>query len=383
MLNPEQKQILSFFLRYPGEAYAMLNTQFHFTGEFLKKCEHVIDWSGILKNSSVINSTDFIQRHEDKFNWFDLSGAYRINWTEEMLEKYKDRLNWSTKNKDENGKTYVWSFSNNRGFEWTIERLEKYKDYLDWVDFHFNFGAFWTEEMIEKYDYAIIWELFHPQSRQPFSKEFIEKYITKTEKPWWIMGIHDNAELISKYADDIEWSVVSRSEQLPWSKEFINMWFKRLDKEQLARNSKAIHNMEMFEYLRRKWDNDMKYFYLSCCPGNFWTPELVEKYRDEWDWACMSMNTALPWSEEFIDTYSHKWRFRNDQPDALIKEGEEVFYNPGLSNNHAIPWSLPLIEKYEKKWDIETLFDNVAIWDKVFSKQVNEELVDLFFKIQF
>lgn len=380
MLNKVQKRILSFFLRYPHEAYMLINTHFDFTDEFLKKYDKVIDWKKMAKNS-LMNNADFIERFEDKLNWYALSESFNLIWTEEILERYKDRLNWSSKNKDENGETYFWNFSNNRGFTWTIERIEKYKEYLDWFDFHSNLGDFWTEEMIEKYAGALIWELFYPRSKQPFSKKFIEKYITMTEKPWLKLGIVHCPELIIKYADDIEWSVVSLSEQLPWSKEFIDMWFSRLDKSQLARNSKAIHNMEMFEYLRKKWDDDMKYFYLSCCPGNFWTRELVEKYKDEWDWSCMSGNTALPWSVEFIETYRGKWRFRNQETAALIKDGRRDFFNPGLSYNWAIPWSIQLIEKYEEEWDIEYLFCNVAIWHKAFSEQVNEELVEFFFRI--
>jgi len=37
--------------------------------------------------------------------------------------------------------------------------------------------------------------------------------------------------------------------------------------------------------------------------GAPWTPELIEKYKDYWDWEYLTDNKSLPWSEELIEKY--------------------------------------------------------------------------------
>lgn len=37
-----------------------------------------------------------------------------------------------------------------------------------------------------------------------------------------------------------------------------------------------------------------------------WTPELIEKYADKWDWDELSNNKSIPWSLNFINKYADK-----------------------------------------------------------------------------
>ena len=38
-----------------------------------------------------------------------------------------------------------------------------------------------------------------------------------------------------------------------------------------------------------------------------WSVELIEKYKDQWDWESLSRNTSLPWSIELIEKYKDQW----------------------------------------------------------------------------
>ena len=38
-----------------------------------------------------------------------------------------------------------------------------------------------------------------------------------------------------------------------------------------------------------------------------WSVELIEKYKDQWDWFYLSRNTSLPWSIELFEKYKDQW----------------------------------------------------------------------------
>ena len=40
-----------------------------------------------------------------------------------------------------------------------------------------------------------------------------------------------------------------------------------------------------------------------------WSVELIEKYKDQWDWRGLSRNTSLPWSIELIEKYKDQWHW--------------------------------------------------------------------------
>ena len=117
--------------------------------------------------------------------------------------------------------------------------------------------------------------------------------------------------------------------------------------------------------------------------GSFWTEELIDKYSDYWNWIRLSSNISLPWSEKFFEKYIDKWHFGKHDYTGKISSNEDDYFATGLSCNWRTGWTIQLIEKYEERWDIETVFDNEAIWHYVFENAVNEELTDMFMKIQY
>ena len=89
-----------------------------------------------------------------------------------------------------------------------------------------------------------------------------------------------------------------------------------------------------------------------------WSVELIEKYKDQWDWFYLSRNTSLPWSIELIEKYKDQWDWDWDW---------------GLSSNKSLPWSIELIEKYKDQWDWRDLSWNESIhWPKLSINMVDE-----------
>ncbi len=87
-----------------------------------------------------------------------------------------------------------------------------------------------------------------------------------------------------------------------------------------------------------------------------WSVELIEKYKDQWDWFYLSSNTSLPWSIELFEKYKDQWHWRGE-----------------LSRNTSLPWSIELIEKYKDQWHWLELSWNESIhWPKLSINMVDE-----------
>ena len=96
-----------------------------------------------------------------------------------------------------------------------------------------------------------------------------------------------------------------------------------------------------------------------------WTIDLIEKYKDNWNWIHLSGNKKLPWSFKLIDRYKDKWDWW------------------WLTYNDNIIWSLELIEYFENMFFKEMIFNNnrdsksfySVLWKRKFKEFVNIEIV--------
>ncbi len=82
-----------------------------------------------------------------------------------------------------------------------------------------------------------------------------------------------------------------------------------------------------------------------------WTTELIEYYKEEWDWKELSENKSIPFTEELIDRYVNYWFWGAEIP---YGEKDEDGFQPvsiecGLSDNSAIHWTPVMIDKYKEK----------------------------------
>lgn len=92
---------------------------------------------------------------------------------------------------------------------------------------------------------------------------------------------------------------------------------------------------------------------LSDNKGLRFTLNLIEKYKNRWNWNSLSSNKSLPWSNGLIEKYKDKWNWEK------------------LSKNESLPWSIELIEKYEQDFSgTDYISRMVRLWD-IF--EVNEK----------
>ena len=106
-----------------------------------------------------------------------------------------------------------------------------------------------------------------------------------------------------------------------------------------------------------------------------WTAKNIQQLIDFYiaDWPTLSINPALPWSENLIDKFLDKWWWGElaTEPDSFIRE-----YRKGLLDNPAIPWNIDWLVKYERFINLDLLAENENIWAKVFQPLLSAEIVD-------
>lgn len=111
------------------------------------------------------------------------------------------------------------------------------------------------------------------------------------------------------------------------------------DWDGLSMNPKIPCTLEVIEKYKNKW----VWKELSKKVGLPWTIELIENCKDRWDWKEISKKNDLSWNLELIEKYRDKWDWKE------------------MSNKNDLQWSISLIEKYEDKWDYYDLGSNSGI----------------------
>lgn len=123
-----------------------------------------------------------------------------------------------------------------------------------------------------------------------------------------------------------EWSY----SQLPYASNFLKegIYCEEIKKHTPINN--LIWNEELIQTYKEYWD----WKRLSCHPNILWSESLIQAFEDDWDWDYLSKNFSLKLTKELLDKYQHKWNWR------------------AITRNPSIPWTDNLIEKYKKKWNL-------------------------------
>jgi hypothetical protein len=115
---------------------------------------------------------------------------------------------------------------------------------------------------------------------------------------------------------------------------------------------------------------------LSTNENVIWTENLIEAYKDSWDWEKLSGNPSLPWSFKFILKYRKKWAW---QLEEHIRNHERDDYNyiftknrndlPSLSTNSGITWTAQMFSKWK---------DSINFWDIARNALIEKEALRKF-----
>ena len=129
-----------------------------------------------------------------------------------------------------------------------------------------------------------------------------------------------NNEMLCKYCNELDWEEVSDNDNISWTVAMIDRWENQL-------------NWKVFSQTRNK---------------TLLTAEIIEKFKDQWDWGELSGNQNLKLSFDLIDKYIDRWDW-----DRLINR----WYD-----NESNLYSWEFLHRYEQHIPVED-FENSCLFD--------------------
>jgi hypothetical protein len=377
---------------------------------------------GLLTNSSMPWSVELIREFQNRFDrmyWEHISQNKNIKWSILSLNEFKHKLDWDlimvTVNphliisyidnsfnlstlKEELKKSDIYN-SFKKNFIWTYDLIETYNDRWFCSNFYKIDNDVRTLELIDKYPRIWDWDNL---SLLPWSFEHIKKY----EHKWNWGRLSSNKKLpwsdsfIETYKNYWSYGNLAQNESIPWTFDLIEKY--QLDWADLQFNSKVLWTAEIIERFqqeveeRKKFLFDLNWNKLSGNPFEKrynvdWSIELIQRFRNKWDWELLTKNKHLPWSIDLIDKFYFDWSHSSftfsflwteeiietfpyvcnwdylsygqnvEWSHTLIQKFEDKWDWYSLSGNKNLNWTVELIEKYQDKWDWVRLYSNPAL----------------------
>ena len=332
-MTQHTESIFYLFSRHPKYLMKLLFQFYPLSNDQIVKFKSEVDWFALSRNEHRAWDKEFIDANIEKWDWESLSANTALPWSIEFLKSFPDRF-----------RGHVQTV--NPALPWTKEFLLKYERFWNFSALPLNDGIPWSQELV-----------LHPK--------IINKNLSYVngDDLWTESFLLENANVLP-------WSFLCSNPYINWSEDLINKlspYWKKAEKV-------TCDNMVS------PWKG------LSKNTAVPWNTRLIKKYRKSYfrtyglDWNELSRNTNLPWQEEnLLEKFKDKWnwnlvsfnhgvKFSLDQ----IEEYKDVLYwdsgpscNRNLSSNQNLPWSIELIEKYQDRWSWWSLCLNPGIqWDE-------------------
>lgn len=137
---------------------------------------------------------------------------------------------------------------------------------------------------------------------------------------------------LHQYQHVINWDFINENEAIEWDENLIRQFMPKLNWYEFSRNA-AFANPQLLESFKDQidWKGEVEdSFFYSIAAGDsiIWSPELIEKYKNQLNFNYLSMNEQVQWSEQLIDHYKEYWNWDN------------------LMMNYSIPWTLPMLNRF-------------------------------------
>ena len=157
-----------------------------------------------------------------------------------------------------------------------------------------------------------------------------------------------NDGLMAQLIEEEAWKDLSGN--YPWSKALLERYKDKVDWEAVSGNRDAAWTVSMLE----KFKYHINWSELSsCCPKSLLIPEVVEQFKDRWDWKELSENSDLPIETirkmaDYIDWKALIDRSYRDDIFGMdfLKEFEDRI--PASSLNDSNLWRKIVEDKVEK-----------------------------------
>jgi len=202
-------------------------------------------------------------------------------------------------------------------WEWTPEFIEINKEQLNWDSLSYNYSLPWNKELIENYldkwnwngITCIVAKMKDEGSRNAlqFVNYVMKRYADKLN--WSILCREKNFSdhYFTKYPSYIDWKVVSGNINFIWNRSFINKHLEQIDWQVFSESSFGGTQNSRQEAFRTKilhlYGKRLDLFLLS---GNYFllfTPDVIEKYKEKWNWHELINNPYIEWNMDMFEKY--------------------------------------------------------------------------------
>ena len=386
-LSKNQNITEEFILKYPYQdwdiEYLIKNnkiTDFNALSKFKNINVHIIknysnkpwDLKWLIENCDI-NIKNYILNNLNKNNLKYNKLIENSNITKEIILKYPYKK-WNIANLIINNK--ITDFNTLSKFKYLNKyiihkNLDKPWDW-EWIieNTNINLEECVSLELIEKYPYK--WNYWNLSGNQNITEEFILKYPNKN---WNIIHLIENNKItdfntlskfksidqyiIDNYSDkpwDWEWFIIKTSIDVKKyiSLNLIEKYKNKWDYYDLSKNINLVEDF-IIRYFYENWDieylieNNKITDFNSLSRFKNLTKDILYDYSDKpWDWEWIIENTNIIVEEyislELIEKYKHKWDYC------------KISNNPNITEE--------FIMKYpNKNWNIEYLIENNKITD--------------------
>lgn len=234
---------------------------------------------------------------------------------------------------------YNWQphlLAKNPNVDWTMEYLTEMEDFVDWVNLQ---------------HYAKI----------PTTKEFFTKFQHRID--WDYLILNRNIKIDAEFLKDHARKIIGERRNFAWTPEMIKTHIDLL----VPRKDSYLTSIQQLS----KDEEQI-----------IWSAEIIEAFKEEWDWISLSNNPELPLSMEFIDEFSDKWEWailsQNkgiDFSEELLVKYEDLWSWKYLGQNHSLEISEALLKRFEDKWDWISLLSNSNVDVDAVFKNYSDKII--------
>lgn len=141
-----------------------------------------------------------------------------------------------------------------------------------------------------------------------------------------------NNTQIKKYKLFFDNHLLLNNTSIQWNSDILNLFKSEEDWQIISKNSSVFKNIllldEFYDMIHWKDPHQSLFSTLANNKGLPWSYELIEKYKNSWDYYQMSYNDDIPWSEKLIDEHIEEWDWA------------------AMALNEGLPWSVPFLKKH-------------------------------------
>ncbi|UEG55038.1 hypothetical protein LLH06_08685 [Mucilaginibacter daejeonensis] len=280
-----------------------INPSLPWTTELFETFEARWDYHFLSKNNSFCWSNDIIDRHINRWSWSSLAENTGINWNQQLIEKYVQK--WDR-----------FKLFRNAGIQWTETMIRHFSNWFDqdihswcngWTYISLVDSPWKTPYLVSQFESKWHWWYVAKWQQFDWCSSFIEKYADRlfvyyqardggigglcenSTFPWTETLIREKAHVIN-YTHGSGWNHLSSHPRLPMNIPFLKDFVEKLSFSQLSSNISPNFNIEIVRTFPEKhW----AWKALSDRQDLLWSPELLEEFKDRWDWQVIAANRSV------------------------------------------------------------------------------------------